>query len=138
MIPPDQNSDFIANMEMVLDVYKQPYNPNFPVVCMDESPKQLIKETKQPINARPGSLSKFDYEYERCGTCNIFLASQPLTGKRLIKITERKTKKDWASFIEDIANEYHYAEKIILVMDNLNTHKPGSLYEVFSPEKATV
>ena len=138
MIPPDQNSDFIANMEMVLDVYKQPYNPNFPVVCMDESPKQLIKETKQPINARPGSLSKFDYEYERCGTCNIFLASQPLAGKRLIKITERKTKKDWASFIEDIANEYHYAEKIILVMDNLNTHKPGSLYEVFSPEKATV
>lgn len=136
MIPPDQNSDFIANMEMVLDVYKQPYNPNFPVVCMDESPKQLIKETKQPINARPGSLSKYDYEYERCGTCNIFLASQPLAGKRLIKITERKTKKDWASFIEDIANEYHYAEKIILVMDNLNTHKPGSLYEMFSPEKA--
>lgn len=136
MIPPDQNSDFIANMEMVLDVYKQPYNPNFPVVCMDESPKQLIKETKQPINARPGSLSKFDYEYERCGTCNIFLASQPLAGKRLIKITERKTKKDWASFIEDIANEYHYVEKIILVMDNLNTHKPGSLYEMFSPEKA--
>jgi transposase len=136
VIPPDQNSDFIANMEMVLDVYKQPYNPNFPVVCMDESPKQLIKETKQPINARPGSLSKYDYEYERCGTCNIFLASQPLAGKRLIKITERKTKKDWASFIEDIANEYHYAEKIILVMDNLNTHKPGSLYEMFSPEKA--
>lgn len=125
-------------MEMVLDVYKQPYNPNFPVVCMDESPKQLIKETRQPINAYPGSLSKFDYEYERCGTCNIFLASQPLAGKRLIKITERRTKKDWANFIEYIANEYPNAEKIILVMDNLNTHKPGSLYEIFSPEKAKV
>ena len=138
MIPPDQNSDFVANMEMVLDVYKQPYNRDFPVICMDESPKQLIKETKQPINAYPGSLSKFDYEYERCGSCNIFLASQPLVGKRLVKITERRTKKDWASFIEDIANEYPNAKKIILVMDNLNTHKPGSLYEVFSPEKAKI
>ena len=125
-------------MERVLDVYKQPYNRDFPVVCMDESPKQLIKETKQPINAYPGSLSKFDYEYERCGTCNIFIASQPLAGKRMVKITERKTKKDWASFIEDIANEYPNAERIILVMDNLNTHKPGSFYEVFSPEKAKV
>jgi len=136
VIPPEQNSDFVAHMEMVLDVYKQPYDSRFPVVCMDESPKQLIKETKQLIKARPRSLAKYDYEYERCGVCNIFLASEPLAGKRLLKITERKTKKDWADFIKDIAKKYPKAEKITLVMDNLNTHKPGSLYEVFSPEKA--
>lgn len=136
MIPPDQNSDFIAHMEMVLDVYRQPYNPEFPVVCMDESPRQLIKETKQPISAYPGSLAKFDYEYERCGVCNIFLANEPLAGKRFVKITERKTKQDWANFIEDILDIYQNAKKIILVVDNLNTHKPGSLYEVFAPEKA--
>ncbi len=136
MIPPEQNSDFVAHMEMVLDVYRQPYNSKFPVVCMDESPKQLIKETKQAVKARPGSLAKFDYEYERCGVCNIFLASEPLAGQRIVKITERKTKQQWASFIEDIAKEYENADKITLVMDNLNTHKPGSLYEVYPPEKA--
>lgn len=136
MIPPDQNSDFVANMELVLDIYKQPYHPEFPVICMDESPKQLIKETRQSITSKPGSLAKFDYEYERCGVCNIFLASEPLAGKRFVKITERKTKQEWASFLEDIANEYPNAERITLVMDNLNTHKPGSFYEVFPPEKA--
>jgi hypothetical protein len=123
-------------MEMVLDVYKQPYSSDFPVICMDESPKQLIKETKQPIKAYPGRLIKYDYEYERCGVCNIFMASEPLTGQRLVRITERKTKKDWAYFIEDIARRYNKAKKIILVVDNLNTHKPGSLYEVFTPEKS--
>lgn len=136
MIPPDQNSDFVAHMEMVLDVYKQPYDQKFPVICMDESPKQLIKETRQPLNAYPGSLAKYDYEYERCGVCNIFLASEPLAGRRIVKITRRRTKLDWAYFIEDITKKYKNAEKITLVMDNLNTHKPGSLYEVFSPEKA--
>jgi len=123
-------------MEMVIDVYKQPYNAEFPLICMDESPKQLIKETRLPITSSPGSIAKFDYEYERCGVCNIFLASEPLTGSRLVKITERKTKKDWAQFIENIANEYPKAKKITLVMDNYSTHKPGSLYEVFSPEEA--
>ncbi len=136
MIPPDQNGDFVANMERVLDIYKQPYHPEFPVICMDESPKQLIKETRQSITSKPGSLAKFDYEYERCGVCNIFLASEPLAGKRFVKITERKTKQEWASFLEAIANEYPHAERITLVMDNLNTHKPGSFYEVFPPEKA--
>ncbi len=136
MIPPDQNSDFVANMELVLDTYKQPYHPEFPVICMDESPKQLIKETRQSITSKPGSLAKFDYEYERCGVCNIFLASEPLAGKRFVKITKRKTKQEWASFLEYIANEYPNAERITLVMDNLNTHKPGSFYEVFPPEKA--
>lgn len=136
MIPPEQNGDFVAHMEMVLDIYKRPYNPKYPIVCMDESPKQLIKETRQAIRARPGSLAKFDYEYERCGVCNIFLASEPLAGKRIVKTTERRTKQQWANFIEAIAKEYKNADKITLVMDNLNTHKPGSLYEIYSPEKA--
>jgi len=123
-------------MENVLTVYENPYNCDFPVVCMDESPKQLIKETRSPIPAKPGSLIKYDYEYERCDSCNIFLASEPLSGKRIVKVTERKTKQDWAHFIDIIAKAYSQAKKIILVMDNLNTHKAGSLYETFLPEKA--
>ena len=123
-------------MEMVLDVYKRPYDKRYPVVCMDESPKQLIGETKVPIPASPGQPARNDYEYKRCGVCNIFMACEPLAGKRMVKITERKTKKDWAIFLEEIADSYQKAEKIILVMDNLNTHKPGSFYEAFSPDKA--
>jgi len=119
-----------------LDVYKRPYNPLYPVVCMDESPRQLIAETRISIPASPGKLSKYDYEYRRCGTYNIFLACEPLAGKRMVKITERRTKQDWSYFLENIADEYKGAEKITLVMDNLNTHKPGSLYETFNPEKA--
>ena len=123
-------------MELVLDVYKRPYDPRYPVVCMDESPKQLIAETRAPIPASPGQPSKHDYEYRRCGVCNIFIACEPLAGKRMVKVTEKRSKKDWAFFLEDIANQYKKAERITLVMDNLNTHKPGSLYEVFLPEKA--
>ncbi len=136
MIPPEQNSDFVAGMEMVLDVYKQPYLKDFPVVCMDESPKQLIKETRLPIPSSPGHVARYDYEYERCGVCNIFLASEPLAGKRFVEITERKTKTDWAHFIEKIAHEYPKAKKITLVMDNYSTHKPGSFYDAFLPKKA--
>lgn len=123
-------------MEMVLDVYKRPFDPRYPVVCMDESPKQLIAETKVPIPASPGHSSIHDYEYKRCGVCNIFLACEPLAGKRMVKITETKTKRDWAYFLEEIAGQYGNAEKITLVMDNLNTHVPGSLYETFPPDKA--
>ncbi len=108
-------------MEMVLDVYKRPFDPKYPVVCMDESKKQLIAETKIPIAASPEHVAKHDYEYKRCGVCNIFMASEPLAGKRIVKITERKTKNDWAYFLEDIATSYHGADKITLVMDNLNT-----------------
>ena len=86
-------------MERVLDVYRQPYKAKFPVVCMDESPKQLIKETRLPIASSPGSLAKYDYEYERCGVCNIFLASEPLAARRIVKIRARKTKKDWANLL---------------------------------------
>ena len=123
-------------MERVLDIYKRPYNAAYPVVCMDESPRQLIKETRRVVPAKPGRIARHDYEYERCGVCNIFIAGEPLAGHRLVKVTERKTKKDWACFIKEIAEAYEDAKKITLVMDNLNTHKPGSLYEVFTPEKA--
>ncbi len=136
MIPPEQNGSFVANMEMVLDIYKRPFDPQHPVVCMDESPKQLIGETKTPIPAFPGQPARTDYEYKRCGVCNIFMACEPLAGKRLVKVRERKTKNDWAYFLEEIAVQYENAEKITLVMDNLNTHGPGSLYETFQPDKA--
>lgn len=119
-----------------MDIYKRPFDPAYPVVCMDESPKQLIAETKTPIREVPGRPSRYDYEYSRRGVCNIFLACEPLAGKRMITVTERKTKKDWAMFLEEISCQYKSAEKITLVMDNLNTHEPGSLYETFSPEKA--
>ncbi len=119
-----------------MDVYKRPFDPRYPVVCMDESPKQLIAETRNSIPASPGQPTKHDYEYRRCGVCNIFLACEPLAGKRMVKITERKTKQDWACFLEEIADQYERAEKITLVMDNLNTHVPGSLYETFQPDKA--
>ena len=136
MIPPEHNGSFVANMERVLDVYKRPFDPLHPVVCMDESPKQLIGEVQPPIPVSPGQPAKQDYEYRRVGVCNIFLACEPLAGKRLVTITERKTKRDWAVFLEQIAGHYCNADKITLVMDNLNTHEPGALYEAFPPEKA--
>jgi hypothetical protein len=103
---------------------------------MDESPRQLIAETKRPISGSPGQPERHDYEYKRCGVCNIFMACEPLAGNRMVKITERKTKKDWAVFLEEIASHYREAEKITLVMDNYNTHTPGALYETFSPDQA--
>jgi transposase len=136
VIPPEGSGSFVANMEMVLDVYKRPFDPRFPVVCMDESPKQLIGETRIPIPASPGQPERYDYEYRRNSICNIFLSCEPLAGKRMVNVIERKTKQDWAHFVEKIAIQYEDAEKITLVMDNLNTHTPGALYETFSPEKA--
>lgn len=121
---------------MVLDVYKRPPDLQFPVICMDESPKQLISETKVPVLASPGRPTRHDYEYRRCGVCNIFIACCPLAGNLMVKITERRTKSDWAYFLEEIAAKYENAEKITLVMDNLNTHIPGSLYETFKPDRA--
>jgi hypothetical protein len=132
-----QSGDFVAHMESVLDVYKMPYNEAIPVICMDESPKQLIKETRMPLKRKKGCDAKEDYEYERCGVANIFMANEPLAGKRYVKVTERKTKLDWAVFIKEIADQYYpHAEKIRLVMDNLSTHKPSALYEAFPPEEA--
>ena len=126
----------MAHMEMVLSVYKRILDPRYPVVCMDESPRQLIAETKVPISASPGQPARDDYEYKRCGVCTIFLAFEPLAGGRMVKVTERRTKQDWACFLEDISKQYQEAEKITLVMDNLNTHEPGSLYETFPPDQA--
>ena len=123
-------------MEMVLDVYKRPFDLRYPVVCMDESPKQLISETKVPLPASLGRPARYDYEYKRCGVCNIFLACEPLAGRRFVTVTESKTKQDWACFLEEIATHYESAEKITLVLDNLNTHNPGSFYETFPPDKA--
>ncbi|MCB9233743.1 MAG: IS630 family transposase [Bacteroidia bacterium] len=137
VIPPKQNSEFVANMEMVLDVYKRPFSAKNPVVCMDESPKQLISETRVTVPMKKGAPKRIDYEYKRCGACNIFMSNEPLAGKRRVKVTERKTKRDWAEFVREIAdNDYPEAEKITLVMDNLNTHHPSSLYEAFAPEEA--
>jgi len=124
-------------MESVLDVYKTPYDKRYPVVCMDESPKQLIKQTRIPIPRKPGQDAKEDYEYSRQGVANIFMANEPLKGKRYIRIKSSKTKRDWAYFIRYIADQlYPRAEKIRLIMDNLNTHKPSALYETFPPEEA--
>jgi len=124
-------------MENILDVYKRPFSKDYPVVCMDESPKQLIRETRLPIMMKQGMEKRVDYEYVRCGVCNIFMVNEPLKGNRMVKITERKTKKDWAVLIKEISDKlYKDAKKITLVMDNLNTHKPSSLYEVFEPKEA--
>lgn len=137
MIPPLESSDFVAHMELVLDVYKTPYDKAFPVVCMDESPKQLIKQTRISIARKPGKDAKEDYEYARNGVANIFMANEPLKGKRYVKVLSSKTKKDWAQFIKEIADKhYTKAEKIRLVLDNLNTHKPSALYETFLPQEA--
>ena len=123
-------------METVLDIYKLPYDPLYPLVCMGESPKHLIGETKLPIPAQPGRLARYDYEYSRKGVCKIFIATEPLMGKRIVRVTSNRKKQDWAKFLEEIARKYRHAERITLVMDNLNTHKPGSLYETFQPKKA--
>ena len=123
-------------MEQVLEVYKRPYDPRHPVVCMDESPRQLIRETRLPLAAGPGVPARHDFEYERCGVCNLFVAVEPLASKRTVQIRQRRAKTDWPHFLNDIARSYPCAEKITLVMDNLNTHGPGSLYETFEPDLA--
>ena len=136
MIPPEQSSQFVANMERVLDVYKLPYDEDYPVVCMDESPKQLIEEiASTPM--KPGQEARVDYEYIRHGMVNIFIANEPLNGNRIVEVTEFKTKKDWAKFVKRISDEMHpKAKKIKLVMDNFKTHDASAFYEVFEPEEA--
>lgn len=137
MIPPQQNADFVAAMEDVLEVYHRPYDPKRPVVCLDEQSKQLVKETRTPIAARPGQHRREDYEYERNGTANIFMLFEPLAGWRHVEVTERRTKVDFAHLLRELVDELDpEAEKIVLVMDNLNTHKTSSLYEAFEPAEA--
>ena len=123
-------------MEYVLDIYKLPYDKECPVVCMDESPKQLIEEIAS-VPMKQGQEARLDYEYIRHGMVNIFMANEPLMGKRLVEITEYKTKIDWAKFVKRIADQmYPDAKKIRLVMDNFKTHNPSALYESFVPEEA--
>lgn len=124
-------------MERVLDVYKRPYNKDNPVICMDESPKQLIEDGQIPVKMKPGQEARVDYEYIRHGVVNIFMANEPLKGKRFTDVTEFKTKKDWALFIKRIADkEYPRAKKITLVMDNFKTHVASAFYETFEPKEA--
>ena len=137
MIPPDANGEFVAAMEDILEVYKRPYDPKRPVVCMDEQPTQLIKETRIPLPAEPGRPARFDYEYERNGTANNFLFTEPLGDWRKVNVRDRKTKRDWAEEIKELLDvDYPDAEAVVLVIDNLNTHTPGALYEAFTPQEA--
>ena len=124
-------------MEDVLDVYARPADPLRPLVCIDELHTQLIGETRVPIAAKAGQVERFDYEYVRNGTANIFIAFEPLSAHRLTKVTERRTRVDFAEWVRDLANvHYPTAEVIVLILDNLNTHSIASLYEAFEPEEA--
>jgi len=124
-------------MEDVLQVYQRPYDPDCPVVCLDETSRQLIGEVATPQPAAPGKPMRMDYEYERNGTCNLFMMCEPLRGWRHVKVTERRTRKDWATCIKELVDvHYPQARKIIVVEDNLNTHDGASLYETFLPEEA--
>ena len=124
-------------MEDVLEVYKRPYNPKRPVVCLDETSKQLIGETRTPVPAAPGQVARYDCEYVRNGVANLFMMFEPLAGQRDVVVTERRTKKDYAERLRGLSDEvYPDAEIIVLVQDNLNTHSPASLYEAFEPAEA--
>jgi len=124
-------------MEEVLDIYKLPYDPKRPIVCVDESSKQLTKEVREPIPASPGQILKYDTEYERNGTASIFMVFEPLQGLRYTKITEQRTQIYWAMYTKDVVdNHYSEADKIIFVMDSLNTYYKSSLYEAFEPAEA--
>ena len=137
MIPPKQNAEFVANMEDVLEIYKRPYDPAFPVICMDEQPTQLIKETRRKIAVEPGKPERVDYEYERNGTAVNFMFTEPLGSWRKASVRQTKTMIDWAQEIQLLLDvDYPDAQKIILVCDNLNTHKVASLYEAFEPREA--
>ena len=129
-------SEFIWRMEDVLDLYEQPYDPKHPVICFDERPCQLIGDAIIPIPIKPGSPKKEHYEYIRNGTCCVFLAFEPLAGKRLICVKERRTMVDYADFMRLLADQYPEAETILLVQDNLNTHTAGSFYNALPPDDA--
>lgn len=137
MIPPEANADFVAAMEDVLEVYQRPYDPEYPVVCMDEQPIQLIQETRQPLPSCAGQPQRYDYEYERQGTACIFMFSQPLVGQRRVVAESQRTMVDWAHQIKQLLEvDYPQAKRVTLVCDNLNTHRPAALYKAFPPEEA--
>jgi len=137
VIAPDANAAFVASMEDVLEVYHRPHDPARPVVCVDETSKQLISETRKPIASAPGRAARFDYEYQRNGTANLFMMFAPLEGWRRVKVTDRHTALDYAHVLKELADDHFPdAGKIVLVQDNLNTHKPASLYEAFPAAEA--
>jgi hypothetical protein len=137
VIPPKANAAFVAAMEDVLEVYTRPRDPARPLVNLDEATKQLVKETRTPILMEPGRPTRTDYEYERNGTANLFMLFAPLEGWRHVKVTDRRTARDYAHLLKDLSDiHFPQAEKIVLVQDNLNTHNPASLYETFPPEEA--
>jgi hypothetical protein len=136
-IPPNANAEFVWRMEDVLAVYKLPYDPDYPQVCLDEGSKQLIAEVRPPQEVKPGRVRRMDYEYERKGVCNLFMMLQPLRGWRHVKVTQQRTRLDYAECLQELVDVwYPDAKKIRLVQDNLNTHDGASLYEAFPPVEA--
>ena len=136
-IPPKQNAEFVFHMEDVLKVYHRPYDPKRPVVRMDETSRQLIGETREPLPMRPGDAARFDRVHTRNGVANLFMAFEPLAGWRTVRVTDRRRRLEWASFIRSLLDgRYKDAEKVVLVMDPLNTHPAASLYEAFEPAEA--
>jgi hypothetical protein len=136
-IPPKQSAEFVYHMEDVLEVYTRPYNPRRPVVCMDETFKQLIGETREPLPMRPGDVERFDHVYVRNGVASLFLAFEPLAGWRTVTVTNQRRRVEWATFVKSLVDgRYKDADKIVLVMDQLNTHSAASLYEAFTPDEA--
>lgn len=137
VIPPDANAEFVACMEDVLELYERPYDRRFPVVCMDEQPVQLTRETRHPIAATKDHPRRVDYEYERAGTASIFMLAEPKVGWRSASARPRRTKVDWALEMEALLEtQYADAETVLLVCDNLNTHTLGAFYEAFEATKA--
>ncbi len=136
-IPPDQSAEFVYHMGDVLEVYTRPCDPRRPVVCMDETPKQLVGETRRRWPTAAGRVARHDYEYVRNGVANLFMFFEPLVGRRRVKVTERRTRIEWAAEVRELVDRVHpQAEKIVLVLDQLNTHHPSSLYEAFPPAEA--
>jgi hypothetical protein len=137
VIPPEADAEFVAHMEEVLETYEKPYNPQTPVLCMDEQPVQLLKETRVPIEGTAKHAKRVDYEYERAGTAAIFMFAEPLAAWREVAVRERKTKVDWAiELARLLEGRYAGCDKVILVCDNLNTHTKGAFYEAFEPARA--
>ena len=137
MIPPDANAAFVAAMEDVLETYQKPHDPDRPLVCLDETSKQLVVETRKPIPAKPGQPVRYDYEYERNGVANIFMTFAPLEGWRKVKVTDHHAAVDYVEVLEELS-DVHFpdAKQIVLVQDNLNTHTAASLYAAFPAEEA--
>ena len=137
MIPPEANAAFVAAMEDVLEVYQRPHDPERPLVCLDETSKQMVAETRTPIPVQPGQKARYDYEYERKGVANLFMIFAPLEGWRHVKVTDHHAAIDYAQVLKELSDtHFPGAAKIVLVQDNLSTHKPASLYEAFPAAEA--